>query len=85
MIFSPTRYIAYCRSKCRPRLSAAAAELLKNRYVSFRTTMRDQKKQNNSAKAIPITVRQQKEKHISEAKLCVMRHVAKTTWFFVSV
>lgn len=52
------KYIAFCRSKCRPRLSASAAELLKNRYVSFRTTMRDQRKQNHSAKAIPITVRQ---------------------------
>jgi DNA replication licensing factor MCM5 len=52
------KYIAFVRARCKPRLSAEAAELLKNRYVSMRDTMREEKKKNNNASAIPITVRQ---------------------------
>mmetsp|Transcript_9172 Transcript_9172/g.22996 ORF Transcript_9172/g.22996 Transcript_9172/m.22996 type:complete len:615 (+) Transcript_9172:3-1847(+) len=51
------RYIAYCRSKASPRLSAAATEVLKNHYVNIRSSMRDQER-SGRASAIPITVRQ---------------------------
>lgn len=45
------KYIRYCRSRCDPRISAEAAEVLKNHYVSIRKAMKGEK-------AIPITVRQ---------------------------
>eukprot|EP00456_Euglypha_rotunda_P042989 TRINITY_DN3359_c0_g2_i10.p1 TRINITY_DN3359_c0_g2~~TRINITY_DN3359_c0_g2_i10.p1 ORF type:complete len:304 (-),score=52.91 TRINITY_DN3359_c0_g2_i10:97-1008(-) len=51
------KYLAYCRDRCHPRLAPDAAELLKNRYVSFREDMRKQKAERGTA-AIPITVRQ---------------------------
>mmetsp|Transcript_111376 Transcript_111376/g.314445 ORF Transcript_111376/g.314445 Transcript_111376/m.314445 type:complete len:756 (-) Transcript_111376:124-2391(-) len=46
------KYISYCRSRCSPRLTKEAAEVLKNHYVSIRKAM----KQENTG--IPITVRQ---------------------------
>jgi len=46
------RYISYCRSRCDPRLTPQAAEVLKNHYVSIRKAMREEKS------SIPITVRQ---------------------------
>jgi len=51
------KYIAFARARCAPRLSEAAAELLKSSYVKFRSTMREHKKEGGGA-AIPITVRQ---------------------------
>lgn len=51
------KYIAYCRQRCDPRLSPEAAELLKNRYVSFRRQMREHRRSTGAA-VIPITVRQ---------------------------
>jgi DNA replication licensing factor MCM5 len=46
------KYIAYCRSRCSPRLTAEAAEVLKNHYVTIRQAMKSDKA------TIPITVRQ---------------------------
>merc|ERR1712151_1239656 len=46
------KYIAYCRSRCSPRLTAEAAEVLKNHYVTIRQAMKQDKA------TIPITVRQ---------------------------
>eukprot|EP00940_MAST-03C_sp_MAST-3C-sp2_P003563 g3563.t1 len=53
------KYIAYCRNKRAPRLSVAAAETLRNHYVSIRGDMRKRTmRNNNDVSTIPITVRQ---------------------------
>eukprot|EP00933_Yihiella_yeosuensis_P062393 TRINITY_DN65331_c0_g1_i1.p1 TRINITY_DN65331_c0_g1~~TRINITY_DN65331_c0_g1_i1.p1 ORF type:complete len:749 (-),score=194.18 TRINITY_DN65331_c0_g1_i1:70-2316(-) len=46
------KYLSYCRSKCSPRISPEAAEVLKNHYVTIRKAMKSEKA------TIPITVRQ---------------------------
>jgi len=46
------RYVAYCRAKCAPRLSQAAADMLRNHFVNVRSS------QKNGSSPIPITVRQ---------------------------
>jgi len=46
------KYLSYCRKRCAPRLSAEAAEVLKNHYVKIRAAMKSDKA------TIPITVRQ---------------------------
>ncbi|GAU97634.1 hypothetical protein RvY_08898-2 [Ramazzottius varieornatus] len=50
------KYIMYCRETCGPRLSDAAAEKLKHRYVLMRSGLRSQ--DGEKPPAIPITVRQ---------------------------
>ncbi|KAA8585637.1 hypothetical protein FQN60_004331 [Etheostoma spectabile] len=52
------KYIAYARTKCGPRLSAAAAEKLKNRYVVMRSGAREHERESDKRPSIPITVRQ---------------------------
>ncbi|CAL8309986.1 unnamed protein product, partial [Arctogadus glacialis] len=52
------KYIAYARVKCGPRLSAAAAEKLKNRYVVMRSGAREHERESDKRASIPITVRQ---------------------------
>uniref|UniRef100_H2SYP6 DNA replication licensing factor MCM5 n=1 Tax=Takifugu rubripes TaxID=31033 RepID=H2SYP6_TAKRU len=52
------KYIAYARAKCGPRLSAAAAEKLKNRYVLMRTGAREHEREMDKRPSIPITIRQ---------------------------
>uniref|UniRef100_A0A667XD49 DNA replication licensing factor MCM5 n=1 Tax=Myripristis murdjan TaxID=586833 RepID=A0A667XD49_9TELE len=52
------KYIAYARAKCGPRLSAAAAEKLKNRYVVMRSGAREHERESDKRASIPITVRQ---------------------------
>uniref|UniRef100_A0A8C0Y9F7 DNA replication licensing factor MCM5 n=1 Tax=Cyprinus carpio carpio TaxID=630221 RepID=A0A8C0Y9F7_CYPCA len=52
------KYIAYCRTKCGPRLSAAAAEKLKNRYVVMRSGAKEHERETDRRASIPITVRQ---------------------------
>ena len=52
------KYIAYCRSHCGPRLSAEAAEKLKNRYVMMRGGARQHERDTSKKATIPITVRQ---------------------------
>merc|ERR1712151_1317699 len=46
------KYISYCRNRCSPRISADAAEVLKNHYITIRAAMKQEKA------TIPITVRQ---------------------------
>ena len=53
------RYIAYCRSRCSPRLSYDASELLRNNYVSIRDQVRQRSLNDpDSQETVPITVRQ---------------------------
>merc|ERR1711904_31624 len=51
------KYLAYCRSKCQPRISNEAGETLANHYISIRKSMKEDKEAGKDA-AIPITVRQ---------------------------
>merc|ERR1719229_108513 len=46
------KYLSYCRDRCDPRISAEAAEVLKNHYVTIRQAMKQEKA------TVPITVRQ---------------------------
>ena len=46
-----------CYSRCGPRLSEAAAEKLKNRYVLMRSGVRDHEMESEKRLNIPITVR----------------------------
>merc|ERR1712240_859958 len=52
------KYIAYCRSRCGPRLEQAAAEKLKNKYVLMRNSSREIEEEGEKRLSIPITVRQ---------------------------
>ncbi|CAH0594150.1 unnamed protein product [Chrysodeixis includens] len=52
------RYAAYCRTRCGPRLAAAAAERLRARYVLMRTGASQHERQVDKRLSIPITVRQ---------------------------
>eukprot|EP00069_Balaena_mysticetus_P008747 bmy_01180T0 len=52
------KFIAYCRAKCGPRLSAGAAEKLKNRYIIMRSGARQHERDSDRRSSIPITVRQ---------------------------
>ncbi|KAJ0173727.1 hypothetical protein K1T71_010876 [Dendrolimus kikuchii] len=52
------RYSAYCRSRCGPRLSAAAGERLRARYVLMRSGASHHERQADKRLSIPITVRQ---------------------------
>uniref|UniRef100_A0A5F9DGW8 DNA replication licensing factor MCM5 n=1 Tax=Oryctolagus cuniculus TaxID=9986 RepID=A0A5F9DGW8_RABIT len=51
------KFIAYCRAKCGPRLSAEAAEKLKNRYIIMRSGARQHERDSARRSSIPITVR----------------------------
>jgi len=51
------RYVAYCRSRCGPRLEEDAAEKLKDEYVMIRRGHRDAEEEGGRL-SIPITVRQ---------------------------
>ena len=46
------RYVSYCRTKCAPRLSPTAADMLRNHFVNVRSA------QSTGRSPIPITVRQ---------------------------
>lgn len=52
------KYINYCRLHCGPRLSEAAGERLKNRYVLMRSGTREHELEMDKRLSIPITVRQ---------------------------
>ncbi|KAK7808000.1 hypothetical protein U0070_016390 [Myodes glareolus] len=52
------KFIAYCRARCGPRLSAEAAEKLKNRYIIMRSGARQHERDSDRRSSIPITVRQ---------------------------
>lgn len=49
--------LMFAHSKCGPRLSAAAAEKLKNRYVVMRSGAREHERESDKRPSIPITVR----------------------------
>ncbi|GJZ51929.1 DNA replication licensing factor MCM5, partial [Tanacetum coccineum] len=52
------RYIQYCRTMSRPRLSENAAKSLQETYVKIRQDMRRQANETGESTAVPITVRQ---------------------------
>ena len=52
------KYIHYCRSKCGPRLSQAAADKLRDHFVLIRQEAHSQEADSGKRSAIPITVRQ---------------------------
>ncbi|RZF41144.1 hypothetical protein LSTR_LSTR010796 [Laodelphax striatellus] len=52
------KFINYCRRNCGPRLSEAAGEKLKNRYVLMRSGTREHEIESEKRMSIPITVRQ---------------------------
>ena len=52
------RYVSYCRSRCAPRLSDAAAEKLSSHFVAIRRQVHAAELEANSRSSIPITVRQ---------------------------
>ncbi|KAI0231389.1 DNA replication licensing factor mcm5 [Lamellibrachia satsuma] len=52
------KYVSFCRSRCGPRLSAEAAEKLKNRYVLMRNGAMEHETATGKRTSIPITVRQ---------------------------
>ncbi|KAI9023295.1 MCM2/3/5 family-domain-containing protein [Hyaloraphidium curvatum] len=51
-------FISYCRSKCAPRLSDAAATKLADHYVGIRKEVKDMERDQKKRSTIPITVRQ---------------------------
>ncbi|KAL5535173.1 MCM5 [Sanghuangporus sanghuang] len=52
------RYIAYCKAKCAPRLSAEAQEMLSSHFVALRKQIQQVEQDNDERSSIPITVRQ---------------------------
>lgn len=52
------RYIFYCRTKCGPRLSEAAAKQLQNHFVAIRSSARRAGLEAERDSGIPITIRQ---------------------------
>ncbi|CCC08933.1 hypothetical protein SMACR_03239 [Sordaria macrospora] len=52
------RYVAYCRSRCAPRLSPEAAEKLSSHFVAIRKQVHASELEANARSSIPITVRQ---------------------------
>ncbi|KAF5356287.1 hypothetical protein D9756_004192 [Leucocoprinus leucothites] len=67
------KYIAYCKSKCAPRLSAEAQEMLSSHFVSLRKQVQQVEQDNNERSSIPITVRQ------LEAIIRISESLAKLT------
>lgn len=55
--FTPILCGCWRRRKCGPRLSVAAAEKLKNRYVVMRSGAREHERESDRRASIPITVR----------------------------
>jgi DNA replication licensing factor MCM5 len=46
-----------CISKCAPRLSAEAGEMLSNHFVAIRSQVREMESMGSERSSIPITVR----------------------------
>ncbi|KAJ3812089.1 MCM-domain-containing protein [Lentinula aff. lateritia] len=67
------RYIAYCKSKCAPRLSPDAQEMLSSHFVSLRKQVQQVEQDNDERSSIPITVRQ------LEAIIRISESLAKMT------
>merc|ERR1711865_1325157 len=51
------KYLSYCRSRCEPRITNEASEILANHYISIRKSMKEEKDAGQDSR-IPITVRQ---------------------------
>ena len=51
------RYVAYCKTKCAPRLSAEASEILSSHFVALRKQVQQVERDNDERSSIPITVR----------------------------
>ncbi|KAG8970275.1 minichromosome maintenance protein 5 [Tulasnella sp. 425] len=67
------RYIAYCKSKCAPRLSEEAMETLSSHFVSLRKEVQQVERDNDERSSIPMTVRQ------LEALIRISESLAKVT------
>ncbi|KEF63587.1 minichromosome maintenance protein 5 (cell division control protein 46) [Exophiala aquamarina CBS 119918] len=67
------RYVRFCKSRCAPRLSAAASEKLSSHFVSIRNRVAQSERNSNSRSSIPITVRQ------LEAIIRISESLAKLT------
>ncbi|RMZ77188.1 hypothetical protein DV738_g4514, partial [Chaetothyriales sp. CBS 135597] len=67
------RYIAFCKSRCAPRLSLAASEKLSSHFVSIRNRVAQSERAANARSSIPITVRQ------LEAIIRITESLAKLT------
>ncbi|TXT13612.1 hypothetical protein VHUM_00979 [Vanrija humicola] len=67
------RYIAYCKSRCAPRLSPEASEMLSSHFVSLRKQVQQVERDNDERSSIPITVRQ------LEAMIRISESLAKIT------
>ncbi|KZT74892.1 MCM-domain-containing protein [Daedalea quercina L-15889] len=67
------RYIAYCKAKCAPRLSAEAQEMLSSHFVSLRKQVQQVERDNDERSSIPITIRQ------LEAIIRISESLAKLT------
>ena len=52
------RYIAFCRARCAPRLTAEAAEKLSNHFVAIRKQVAQAERDQDERSSIAITVRQ---------------------------
>ncbi|KAG6829285.1 hypothetical protein H0H92_005038 [Tricholoma furcatifolium] len=67
------RYIAYCKSKCAPRLSPDAQEMLSSHFVDLRKHVQQVERDNDERSSIPITIRQ------LEAIIRISESLAKMT------
>ncbi|KAL7285743.1 hypothetical protein ACG7TL_000850 [Trametes sanguinea] len=67
------RFIAYCKAKCAPRLSAEAQEMLSSHFVSLRKQVKQVEEDNDERSSIPITIRQ------LEAIIRISESLAKLT------
>ncbi|KAF9767961.1 minichromosome maintenance protein 5 [Fusarium sp. DS 682] len=67
------RYITYCKTRCAPRLSSEAAEMLSSHFVSIRRQVHAAEMEANTRSSIPITVRQ------LEAIIRITESLAKLT------
>ncbi|KAG6910571.1 hypothetical protein DXG01_009521 [Tephrocybe rancida] len=67
------RYISYCKSKCAPRLSSDAQEMLSSHFVDLRKQVQEVERDNDERSSIPITVRQ------LEAIIRISESLAKMT------
>ncbi|KAI8054949.1 MCM2/3/5 family-domain-containing protein [Gilbertella persicaria] len=66
-------YINYCKAKCAPRLTPAAAEKLSAHFVAIRKEVKDNERDNEIRSTIPITIRQ------LEAIIRISESLAKMT------
>ncbi|KAK4689763.1 DNA replication licensing factor MCM5, partial [Tremellales sp. Uapishka_1] len=67
------RYVAYCKSRCAPRLSAESAEMLSSHFVGLRKQVQQVERDNDERSSIPITIRQ------LEAIIRISESLAKIT------